>query len=214
MSGQLQTHCWETEGVGGTQTCGRLAGVGHCRNCPVYMEEGRRLLDRAWPENYRAEWTQRVARVEVKGTRQVNSIIPFALGAQWLAIRTKVFQKVVEFRPAHTVPFRSNPVFLGLANVEGEMLLCASLGQALGVEAGGAGRSLLVASHQGARWCFAADQVAGIEVCPASALQAPDAAADDTLNVCLEGWLDIGARQVALLNEARLFSLLERYVMA
>jgi len=199
--------CWAIEGVGGTQTCGRLAEVGHCRNCPTFMEEGRRLLDRDIPADYRASWTTRVDAAEEKSLRNSVSFLPFSVGGHWLGLRSLLCLKVIEGRVAHRVPFRRHPVFLGLVNVEGEMLPCASLARALGLEEVSAASTdasprMLVAARGGARWCFPVDETAGIE------LTAPEQwlPGDDQR----EGWVLVGDRRVALLNEAHLFDVLER----
>ncbi len=207
MSESPPVCCWETEGVGGTQTCARLAVVGHCRNCPVFMDEGRRLLDRDIPFEYRESWTARVGEIEQKRARSVVSFVPFRIAAHWLALRSNVCLKVVAARPAHAVPFRTNAVFLGLANVEGEMMPCASLADALELErnaplAPSAASRMLVAARQGARWCFPVDETTGIESCVASEIESGNGA--------LESWIAVGERRVGLVDEAHLFAALER----
>ena len=208
--------CWSTVGVGGTQSCPRLAEVGHCRLCPVYMDAGRRLLDQQIPADYRTEWTTQASRLAPPETPATLSFVQFAVAGHWLGLKSTCCLQMVDGRPVHRVPFRSNAVFLGLVNVGGAMLLCASLQQALGLadKAGvppppggrGLSRWMLVTAWQGARWCFPVDQTEGISVCPAAAVRPAEPGS------MAAGTVDSGTRSVALLDEARLFTLLEQSI--
>jgi chemotaxis-related protein WspD len=126
--------CWNQIGVSGDGTCPELAKVIHCRNCPVYAAGGRSLLEREPPADYLHEWTQALA--EAKNEDQAEealSVLIVRLGREWLALPTHVCQEVAEMRPIHTLPHRSGPVFLGLVNIRGQIRLCVSLSELLGV---------------------------------------------------------------------------------
>ncbi|HAS83949.1 MAG TPA: hypothetical protein DCS43_15040, partial [Verrucomicrobia bacterium] len=136
-----------------------------------------------------------------------------AVGDHWLGLKSPCCLQMVDGRPVHRVPFRSNAVFLGLVNVGGEMLLCASLQHALGLAdkadvppADKVSRWMLVAVWQGARWCFPVDQTDGITVCPATAVQPAEEGS------MAAGRVDSGTRSVALLDESRLFGILEQRI--
>ena len=47
--------------------CPRLDEVIHCRNCEVFTQAGRNLLERALPEEYKEEWGS--VLVKKKGRR-------------------------------------------------------------------------------------------------------------------------------------------------
>jgi chemotaxis-related protein WspD len=171
------------------------------------MDEGRRLLDRGIPPEYRASWTARIGETESRPARSIVSFLPFRIATRWLALRSGICLKVLAARPVHPVPFRTNAVFLGLANVEGKMLPCASPVDALELErndpfAPSAAARMIVAARQGARWCFPVDETAGIEARPAPEFQPGSGA--------LESWIAVGERRVALVDDARLFAALER----
>ena len=51
--------CWNRIGVGGDQTCEKLAEYIHCRNCPVYASAAQRNLQRAVGAGYKQEWAAR-----------------------------------------------------------------------------------------------------------------------------------------------------------
>jgi Chemotaxis signal transduction protein len=62
------------------------------------------------------------------------SIIIFRLGNERLALPVNILQEVTPPYAIHSVPHRSNSVFLGLINIRGETLLCISLRDLLGLE--------------------------------------------------------------------------------
>lgn len=204
--------CWNTIGVRGTATCERLATVAHCRNCPDYVAAGRTLFDREIPDGSREEWARAAAQPEQTKPRGSLSVIVFRIGTEWLALKTVLFQRAVQPRPVHSVPLRSNRIFQGIVNVDGELLLCFSAAAALGLEPGGADAQdrkaherLLVVSREGRRFAFAVDEVLGVRwvapedlaPVPATLANAPDAVTESAFS--------IGAGKAGLLDEARFF---------
>src|SRR5258706_164913 len=76
-----------------------------------------------------------------------------------------------DLRPIHSLPHRRSDVMLGLANVRGELLVCVSLGQVLGLEQPaeanreirrGAHPRLLVIRHDNVRSACPVDEVHGV----------------------------------------------------
>ncbi len=165
--------CWNQIGVFGDGTCPELAKVIHCRNCPVYAAGGRSLLEREPPADYLREWTQALA--EAKDQDQAEdtlSVLIFRLGREWLALPTHVCQEVAEMRPIHTLPHRSGPVLLGLVNIRGQIRLCVSLRELLGLEPAGDGghttehqdpRCLVVIAGDSDQWVILVDELYGIQ---------------------------------------------------
>lgn len=172
--------CWNRIGVMGDRSCGELKTVIHCRNCAVYSAAGRSLLERPAPAEYLKEWTDMLAET---ATEQVSvgegtlvratdavSVIIFRLGNERLALPVSILQEVTSPCIIHTVPHRSNDLFLGILNIRGETLLCASLSRLLGLEpvadANSANpistRRLIVAGRDESKWVFPVDEVYGI----------------------------------------------------
>ncbi|MEG4807269.1 chemotaxis protein CheW [Microcoleus sp. F8-D3] len=172
--------CWNQIGVMGDRTCGELKTVIHCRNCKVYSAAGRSLLERNAPPEYLQEWTDILSEAS---TQQVGvgegmlvratdtlSVIIFRLGNERLALPVNILQEVTHPYAIHTVPHRSNSVFLGLINIRGETLLCISLRDLLGLEpvAESADFSntinpqrMIVAGKNENKWVFPVDEVHG-----------------------------------------------------
>ena len=137
--------CWNRIGVMGDRSCDQLAAVMHCYDRPVYAAAGDSLLKREPPQNYLDEWIHILTETptdsedaENDGTivRTANaiSVMIFRLGNEWLSLPVRILQEVTPPCVIQPVPHRSNELFLGLVNIRGETLLCASLSYLLNLE--------------------------------------------------------------------------------
>jgi chemotaxis-related protein WspD len=163
--------CWNTVGVWGNSTCAALKQHIHCRNCPVHGAAAVQLLDRELPDDYRREWTNHIAAATKTTAAGTKSVVIFRIAEEWLALPTRVFQEVAEQCSVRTVPHRRRGNLLGLVNIRGELLLCASLGAALGLVPSPTGKQdelrrtykrLLVVNREGSRLAFPVDEVSGV----------------------------------------------------
>src|SRR4249919_88220 len=125
--------CWNRIGVHGDATCQELEQYVHCHNCPVYSRGALALLDRARVHDL-AEATRLFAADKQEQQRGGQSAFLFRVGTEWLAIATSVLDEVADLRSIHSLPHRRSGVVLGLANVRGELIVCVSLAQLLGIE--------------------------------------------------------------------------------
>lgn len=128
--------CWRRIGVRGDRTCPELVHHIHCRNCPTYGAAGRRLLDAPMPGQYREEWAGHVARPAARRERHTDSAVVFRVGVEWFGIPTGLCSRVLPRRAIHSLPHRRGGAVLGLANVEGTLVLCISLAAILGLAPG------------------------------------------------------------------------------
>lgn len=215
--------CWNQIGVSGDGTCPELAKVIHCRNCPIYAAGGRSLLEREPPADYLREWTQALA--EAKDEDQAEdalSVLIFRLGREWLALPTHVCQEVAEMRPIHILPHRSGPVLLGLVNIRGQIRLCVSLRELLGLEpADDSGRTthhknprcLVVIARDRDHWVLLVDEIYGVQRFHHSAVRdAPVTVAKATpgLTQGVIAWQEKG---VGYLDDELLFLALRKEVL-
>lgn len=143
--------CWRRVGVRGDHSCPELARHIHCRNCPTYGAAGRRLLDAPVPAHYGEEWAEQLARPAVKPERHSGSAIVFRIGVEWLGMATDLCSRVLPQRPIHSLPHRRGGVVLGVANVEGALVLCVSLAVMLGLAPDGGPRADASDAHATAR---------------------------------------------------------------
>jgi chemotaxis-related protein WspD len=215
--------CWNQIGVFGDGTCPELAKAIHCRNCPVYAAGGRSLLEREPPADYLREWTQALAEAKDEDRAEDTlSVLIFRLGREWLALPTHVCQEVAEMRPIHTLPHRSGPVLLGLVNIRGQIRLCVSLRELLGLEPGDdSGRTmnhknprcLVVIAGDSDHWVLLVDEIHGIQRFHLSAIRdAPVtvAKAAPRLTKGVIDWRDTG---VGYLDDGLLFLALRKEVL-
>jgi chemotaxis-related protein WspD len=215
--------CWNQIGVFGDGTCPELAKVIHCRNCPVYAAGGRSLLEREPPADYLREWTQALAETKDEDqSEDTLSVLIFRLGREWLALPTHVCQEVAEMRPIHNLPHRSGPVLLGLVNIRGQIRLCVSLKELLGVEpADDSGRTtnhrnprcLVVIAEGRDHWVLLVDEIHGIQRFHLNAVRdAPVtvAKAAPRLTKGVIDWRDTG---VGYLDDELLFLALRKEVL-
>lgn len=138
MSDTIQKHnekCWDTIGVLGDKSCPELTQYVTCRNCPELILSGRSLFDRPVPDSLLREWSS-LYELE-KETEKPGSMsgVVFRLGEEWFCLGAQYFESIVEDRKPHTIPHRTNRFFLGVVNVNGELLLCISLKNLLGIAA-------------------------------------------------------------------------------
>ncbi len=210
--------CWKSIGVFGDRSCERLQRHRHCRNCEAYSEAAKSLFDREVPDEELRTWTKQLAEgkeVEVAGS---VSVLMFRVRAEWLALPTEHFKEVVDIRPVHPVPFRSNQVLLGLVNINGELVPCVSLVHLLRLEdetsAGNAdarkGRQrMVVVERNKQRFVVPVDEILGVrrismehvERAPATVTKSPAA-----LN---RGIFEVEDKAIGWLDEDRFFAALE-----
>jgi chemotaxis-related protein WspD len=205
--------CWNRIGVWGDQSCPELTQVVHCQNCPVFAAASRRFLDVPPPGNYLAEWTERLIAPVEEAANNLQSVLIFRLGEEWLALRVQVLLEVTAMRPVHPIPHRAG-LLAGLVNIRGELNLCVYMAQLLGINApeadgnGGLPR-MLVMEREGNRWVFAVDEVDQVyRFAPEELIGAPAtlARAASRLTRAVFAWRE---RSVGYLDDERLFRTLQ-----
>jgi chemotaxis-related protein WspD len=163
--------CWNSTGVRGDSSCAKLEQHIHCRNCPVYSAAAVSLLDAEPPPDYLAHWTRQAAQPAGRAEIETLSVVVFRIGAEWLALPTPVLKEIVSLRTIHSLPHRRGGTTLGLVNIRGELLVCFSLQELLGLQVVGAppedrrrvlAARFLVLEAEGKRAVCAVDEVHGI----------------------------------------------------
>lgn len=207
--------CWQRIGLWGDKSCPELAKVVHCRNCPVFADAGRQLLERRPRADYLSEWSEAVSLPKQKQKTERDSVIVFRLEEEWLGLRTRIFQEITPMRPIHALPHRTNEVLLGLVNVRGELLLCFSLSNMIGVAKGEGARSanaskLIVVQNQNQRSAFPVDEILCIFELPRQELRNVPVNLAKSAGSFSLGIFECQGRQVGLLDDELLFYTLER----
>ncbi len=220
--------CWHRIGVAGDRSCPELDTFIHCRNCPAFAAAARGFFDRHAPEGYLAEWSSWLAGAgaecgvataaearcddeeDALAQREGVSLLVFRLGPEWLAFRTRAVAEVTRPRPLHRVPHRSNAIFLGLVNLQGQAQLCVSLHGLMGIESPGSPPRLIVLRDRkrAETWAFAADEVLGVHRVPRGRWgPVPSTLANPSVGFS-QAVLDWDGHSVGLLDEVRVFAAL------
>jgi chemotaxis-related protein WspD len=207
--------CWNRIGVWGDRSCPELVPAVHCHNCPVFAAASRRFLDAPPPPGYLEEWTARLAAPLEEATTDLQSVLIFKLGEEWLALRVQVLIEITTPRPIHSVPHRAG-LLAGLVNIRGELHLCAHLDKLLGMNgtalihpSTGLGKSrMIVVQGEGGRWVFPVDEVD--QVCRLASTEFSGAPATlarsaSRLTQAVFTWQE---RSVGMLDDQKLFQVL------
>jgi chemotaxis-related protein WspD len=188
----LIDQCWNRIGIGGDRSCEVLETATHCHNCAVYAAAGRSLLEREVPSEDLQEWTIAFAqpRTELQSSQRSLqdtsqdrradtsfSALIFRLDHENFALPMAMLQEVMLPIPIHSVPHCRTDILLGLVNIRGKILLCASLHPLLGLNrsqlAHPERQKMLIVGHSERTWVFPVDQVESICRFNSNELQPP-----------------------------------------
>jgi chemotaxis-related protein WspD len=207
--------------VWGSRSCAELDVHIHCRNCPVYSDAAAALLDRPFPAELAIDEARHFGAPKAVDERETQSVVIFRIGPEWFALPTSVIAEVATHRVIHSVPHRRAGIVLGVVNVRGELLVCASLGRLLGLQSAGdpapgssrkrEGR-LLVLRRDDVRVALPADEVSGIQRFHAKDLKEVPSTVSKGATAHSRAVLAWSGHVVGLLDEQRLFGTLERSV--
>lgn len=215
-------NCWSKIGVWsrGDEKCPRLEEVLHCRNCNVYSSAGRGLLTRAIPADYQEYWTALLAKEVTSKSSDLQSIVVFRLGDEWLGLPTRIIKEISEMRPVHSIPNAKSAAVKGLVNVRGELKLWVSMGMLLAVEKGGDDNSitsrasflerLVILSKDGEQFVFPVSEIIGTHRIWRENIREVPATAANPMYSHLAGLCEIEGRNVGLLDDDLLLNSLRK----
>jgi chemotaxis-related protein WspD len=173
------------------------------------------LLDREPPSELIDEWTAMLSgRKDSSADEETISVVVFRCGNLWFALSAILFDRICSSRAIRTVPFRSSETFEGLANVDGELCLCLSLTDILGLtgkakEASGSPssrRRLCLIRYQSERVAFQVEEVLGQRKIPLDSLQAAPANVTNVSGTHTNSFCMIEDRPVGLLDPSKLLA--------
>lgn len=218
--------CWKSIGVwgkvssGASARCPKLEKVIHCRNCEIFISAGRNLLEREMPDEYRTEWTQVMSAEKEDDLPGTVSAVVFRIEEEWLALRTQVFAEIIapENLHSHSLPHRNNPILIGVINVHGEIQLCISLKELLGIEAGEPGKEKKKTAHQRVmvlnsaegQWVFPVNEILGIYRIHPNMFQNVPVTVAKAQSTFTKGLFHLEEKQVAFLDDDLLLYSLKR----
>jgi chemotaxis-related protein WspD len=222
--------CWTHIGVGGDRSCEELAAATHCHNCEVYETAGRSLLERDVPIDYLKEWTAVFAQPQTESRSSLQktklqarqaadsfSALIFRLSHEYFALPMSMLQEVTLPMPIHSVPHSHSNALLGLVNIRGRILLCASLNLLLGLTrpataADPARQKMLVVGSE-RTWGVLVDEVERIQRFEGSELKAPPIVVSHASNTYTQGVIDWHDKKVNYLDVELLLHSLDRKLL-
>jgi chemotaxis-related protein WspD len=212
------SRCWKQIGVFGDFSCPKLVGIVHCRNCAEYNKAGRSLFDREISGEFLKEWTDNLTGAKEVEALDSISVIVFRIKNEWLAYRALYLQETTNIRPVHRVPLRTNNVFKGVVNINGELLLCVSLADILeyapeeNVEMADIMiyKRMVVVNKGGDRYVFPVDEILGIYRISLCDLKEPPVTLSKSPATLIEGVFNLSQKKVGLLAEDKLINSLKR----
>lgn len=166
--------CWNEKGVWGSQSekCEKLSQVIHCRNCEVFEQAARGVLEAKLPSGYRQSWTKIYRLDEQEGGKELISGIVFRVQKEWFFLSAACFDKVAKIRPIHKIPHNKDGYILGFVNIDGAIRVCFSISALLGMPLNEAEAGLstakvfqrfIVTRIEGGDFVFQVDEVRGLE---------------------------------------------------
>lgn len=212
--------CWKEIGIWGDGHCEALRQHIHCHNCPIFSVAAGELLDREMPLRYREHWADHFGQKKAEVALSTLSVLAFRIASESFAIPMKVLQEVSERKVVRSIPHRRQGVVIGVVNVRGQLVICVSLGNALGltpsaVAGNGADglaarQRVLIADHGGDRFGIPVDEIHGILRIHPGDLQDLPATSGHNPTRCVAGLLTWHGKSIGLLDEHRLFDLLNQ----
>jgi len=214
--------CWNRIGVWGKQQprCPKLDKIIHCRNCDVYSNAGRNMLERKLPEDYENTWARIYAQGKPESVTGTQSVTIFRLGEEWLALPTENIDEITDVCTLHVIPHHHGRVLRGLVNLRGQLKLCVSLGLLMDIDKGDlhTGKEnkqriyqrMIAVSHNNSDYVFLVSEVCGTHRYHPKELQSPPATLSQATGTYTRGIIQYEGREIACLDAELLFYSLEK----
>lgn len=218
----MESRCWKTIGVWGSEEprCPKLEEVIHCRNCDHFTQAGRNLLERELPEEYQSEWGQIFSVKKIDVPVGTIALVIFRIEDEWLSLPAKLFAEIVDLRPVHTLPHKRNPVLLGLVNIHGEIQICVSLKDLIGLDLKEGNEPtgkkeqafMMMVIKNDERWVFPVNEISEIYHIHPDILQNVPVSVSKSKSAFSKGIFKWKNRNVAFLDDELLFYTLRRNI--
>ncbi|HYK88348.1 MAG TPA: chemotaxis protein CheW [Acidobacteriota bacterium] len=162
-----------------------------------------------------ADWADFLAQDRGVHSEGKASAVLFRLGPEWLALSVQRFKEVTPIRVIHRLPHQKNGTLLGLVNIRGEIHLCASLKDVLGIgdveepSHRAVSRMVLVGKERD-QWVVPVDEIYGIHRYNQSELRKVPVTVAKAAVKFTCGMLSWEGKSVGLLDDELLFYALRR----
>ncbi len=209
--------CWNRIGekTSHDNQCERLAEVIRCRNCPVFIEAGRSLLNRPLNLEFQQKLTEHYSKPLPPPKTHARKAFVFRAGKEWLGLRSSLISEVVNMGPIHSIPHKSSRLFRGIVNIRGRLELCVSIGGVLRIEPSRAKYSLsperlVVVIKAGQSVVFPVSEVMGSIEYDKKDIKPLPITISGSKAVYTKGVISILNKEIGLLDDVLLFRILTR----
>jgi len=204
------TSCWRRIGVWGQERprCVELERVVHCRNCEVFAQAAQAVFTRRAEDS--PDPVEPSTPTAVERAKGDAACLPFRIGSLWLALPAASVVAIADRMPLHSIPHRRDGVVLGLAPINGEIVVAISLVGLLGqngsdlTNAAALNRGVyarrVVVSARARRVAFDVDEVRGVQRFFRVQLSDPKRVFDPILAAQLEGAIGLDDRAGAMIG--------------
>lgn len=215
--------CWNHIGVWGNEKprCPRLDECIHCQNCDVFHTASLAAYERDIPEDYRLEWTEVLAGSKETVASGTKSAIVFRIGDEWVAIAAGLCKEISRMMKIHRLPHNKSQILKGVVNNNGEIRICFSLGnllgiakasQMFGVESHAAYARMIVMEVGGHRYVFPVSEIKGLHHYRESDIGPLPNTVQASSASYMQGVIKMDGTSVGCLDEVLLTSQLERSI--
>lgn len=213
----IHANCRKRIGVYGDSSCPHLEKYLHCQNCIRFLDAGKSLYDREIPPETMRDWTALYSSAKDDEVQGDLTMVVFRLKKEWLALKSSFFQEATKLYPVHIIPLRSNKVFKGLVNINGELIPCISMVDIIGLTEDADDvltrkiyKRMCVLNFEGERFAVPVDEVMGIRRTASDILMDPPSTIAKSLVTFTVKFFCLEELMVGLLDENKLFNALKR----
>lgn len=215
--------CWNSVGVWGrvVPRCPRLDEFIHCQNCDIFHTASLAAYERAIPGDYRLEWTEVLAGNKEMVVHNTKPVIVFRIGDEWVAIAAGLCKEISRMMKIHRLPHNKSQTLKGVVNNGGEIRICFSLGNLLGIakasqifgeEFQAVYARMIVMEVSGRRYVFPVNEIKGLHHYRESELgPLPNTVLASSASY-MHGVIKWEDKSIGCLDEALLTSQLERSI--
>lgn len=205
--------CWARIGVWSRDgaSCPTLEDVHHCRHCKVYANAGREYFKQNSIIDAREIFSRSESIAAPRAARRQagKSVVVFRIGVEWLALETTLVNQVLNEKQVRWIPHRSGSLIKGIMNFDGNAIIVFSIRDLLGIdEAADFARQdkcqvyprMLVVGNDESRMTFPVDDVYGRHQIFVDTLRPLPDTLSQAMVSYLTGLVEIGERQVGILD--------------
>ncbi len=205
--------CWSDTGIWGRRTCPELNTHVHCRNCAAFARGAASFFERPPPRGYAEDRARELAQADPDLAGDASMIVSFRIGTDWYALPVQSLSVATDIRPWHRLPHRDGTGFLGIVNVNGDLLPCVSLHTWLASDTqppdphrrvAGLHPALLVFGDDGRCVAFPVDETSGIQQVTMAQLALPPATVSRSSDSLIARMASLSFGPVGLLDTDRL----------